>query len=63
RGSGLDAEFPSWSPDGKQIVFMGVPVETRLVAYLTVNGGLLLGVLAALLMFLLRRRRKPSQAG
>jgi Tol biopolymer transport system component len=29
RGSGLDAQFPAWSPDGAQIVFMAIPAEAN----------------------------------
>jgi dipeptidyl aminopeptidase/acylaminoacyl peptidase len=66
HGSGLDAQFPSWSPDGTRIVFMAVPVETGIAAFLSDNGGVLLGallgalVLAALLVLALRRHRKTT---
>jgi Tol biopolymer transport system component len=63
---GLDAEFPSWSPNGKQIIFMGVPVETGMAAYLASNAGwlwlfgALISVLAlvAVVMLVSRRRNK-----
>jgi Tol biopolymer transport system component len=68
RDSGLDAQISSWSPDGQQIIFMATPLETGIAAYLRDNTGLLFGALiavlalVAVLVLVLRRRRKLSRA-